>query len=159
VKDFYPSNFTFALLLLYRQGEELDKIDQQIIDALKENSRLTYSAIGKKIGLSEAAIRKRVKNLISKGVIKRFTVEVNMSQRANAVVLVSVSPSTSTSTISEKLCRIEGIKDVHEITGQYDIFVNISAPSIAEVNKCVDEIRSVEGVVNTNTMIILKSWG
>ncbi|MCP8317558.1 MAG: Lrp/AsnC family transcriptional regulator [archaeon] len=137
----------------------MDKIDQQIIDALKENSRLTYSAIGKKIGLSEAAIRKRVKNLISKGVIKRFTVEVNMSQRANAVVLVSVSPSTSTSTISEKLCRIEGIKDVHEITGQYDIFVNISAPSIAEVNKCVDEIRSIEGVVNTNTMIILKSWG
>jgi len=136
----------------------LDKIDQQIIDALKENSRLTYSAIGKKIGLSEAAIRKRVKNLISKGVIKRFTVEVNMSQRANAVVLISVSPSISTSSISEKLCRIEGIKDVHEITGQYDIFVNISAPSIAEVNKCVDEIRSIEGVVNTNTMIILKSW-
>ncbi|MCP8308739.1 MAG: Lrp/AsnC family transcriptional regulator [archaeon] len=137
----------------------MDKIDQQIIDALKENSRLTYSAIGKKIGLSEVAIRKRIKNLISKGVIKRFTVEVNLSQRANAIVLISVSPSISTSAISEKLCRIEGIKDVHEITGQYDIFVNISAPSIAEVNKCVDEIRSIEGVVNTNTMIILKSWG
>jgi len=137
----------------------LDKIDQQIIESLKENSRLAYSAIGKKIGLSEAAVRKRVKNLISKGVIKSFTIEVNISQRANAIVLISVSPSTSTSAISEKLCRVEGIKDIHEITGQYDIFVNISAPSIAEVNKCVDEIRSIEGVVNTNTMIILKSWG
>jgi len=136
----------------------LDKIDQQILDALKENSRLAYSSIGKKIGLSEAAVRKRVKNLISKGVIKSFTLEVNVSQRANAIVLISVSPSTSTSAISENLCRIEGIKDIHEITGQYDIFVNISAPSIAEVNKCVDEVRSIEGVVNTNTMIILKSW-
>jgi DNA-binding Lrp family transcriptional regulator len=136
----------------------LDKIDQQIIDVLKENSRLTYSAIGKKIGLSEVAIRKRIKNLISNGVIKKFTVEINMSQRANAIVLISVNPSVSTSFISEKLCKIEGVKDVHEITGQYDIFVNVSAPSIAEVNRCVDEIRSVEGVVNTNTMIILKSW-
>lgn len=136
----------------------MDKIDQQIIDVLKENSRLTYSAIGKKIGLSEVAIRKRIKNLISNGVIKKFTVEINMSQRANAIVLISVNPSVSTSFISEKLCKIEGVKDVHEITGQYDIFVNVSAPSIAEVNRCVDEIRSVEGVVNTNTMIILKSW-
>jgi len=136
----------------------LDEIDQQIIGILKENSRLTYSAIGKKIGLSEVAIRKRIKNLMSKGVIKRFTIEVNTSQRANAIVLISVSPSTSTSSISEKLSKIEGVKDVHEITGQYDVFVNISAPSIAEVNKCVDDIRSIEGVVNTNTMIILRSW-
>jgi len=136
----------------------LDEIDQQIIGILKENSRLTYSAIGKKIGLSEVAIRKRIKNLMSKGVIKRFTVEVNTSQRANAIVLISVSPSTSTPSISEKLSKIEGVKDVHEITGQYDVFVNISAPSIAEVNKCVDDIRSIEGVVNTNTMIILRSW-
>ncbi|MEM3436962.1 MAG: Lrp/AsnC family transcriptional regulator [Nitrososphaerales archaeon] len=136
----------------------MDKIDQQIIDVLKENSRLTYSAIGKKIGLSEVAIRKRIKNLISKGIIKKFTLEVNMGQRANAIVLISVNPSVSTSSISEKLCKIEGVKDVHEITGQYDIFVNISAESITEVNKCVDEIRSIEGVVSTNTMIILKSW-
>lgn len=136
----------------------MDEIDQQIIGILKENSRLTYSAIGKKIGLSEVAIRKRIKNLMSKGVIKRFTVEVNTSQRANAIVLISVSPSTSTPSISEKLSKIEGVKDVHEITGQYDVFVNISAPSIAEVNKCVDDIRSIEGVVNTNTMIILRSW-
>jgi DNA-binding Lrp family transcriptional regulator len=136
----------------------LDKIDQQIIETLKENSRLAYSSIGKKIGLSEAAVRKRVKNLMSNGVIKRFTVEVNVSQRSNAIVLISVSPSASTSAISEKLSGVEGIRDVHEITGQYDIFVNISAPSISEVNKCVDEIRSIEGVINTNTMIILKSW-
>ncbi|MEM2872992.1 MAG: Lrp/AsnC family transcriptional regulator [Nitrososphaerales archaeon] len=136
----------------------MDKVDQQIIGILKENSRLTYSAIGKKIGLSEVAIRKRIKNLMSRGVIKRFTIEVNTSQRANAIVLISVSPSTSTSSISEKLSKIEGVKDVHEITGQYDVFVNISAPSIAEVNKCVDDIRSIEGVVNTNTMIILRSW-
>ncbi|MEM3382834.1 MAG: Lrp/AsnC family transcriptional regulator [Nitrososphaerales archaeon] len=136
----------------------MDKIDQQIIDVLKENSRLTYSAIGKKIGLSEVAIRKRIKNLISKGVIKKFTLEVNTGQRTNAIVLISVNPSVSTSSISEKLCKIEGVKDVHEITGQYDIFVNISAQSIADVNKCVDEIRRIEGVINTNTMIILKSW-
>jgi len=137
---------------------ELNEIDQQIIDILRENSRLSYGAIGKKIGLSEAAVRKRIKNLIKTDIIKKFTIEVNVSQSANAIVLISLSPSTSSSDISKKLCEIEGIKNIFEITGQYDIFVNLSAHNIVEVNRYIDEIRSIEGITNTTTMIILKSW-
>jgi len=54
--------------------------------------------------------------------------------------------------------KIPGIEVVYEITGQYDIAVIISASNIAEVNRCVEEIRVVNGVVNTNTMIILRQW-
>ncbi|MCP8310421.1 MAG: Lrp/AsnC family transcriptional regulator [Candidatus Methylarchaceae archaeon HK01B] len=136
----------------------MDKVDQQIIDVLKEKSRLPYGAIGKKVGLSEAAVRKRIKKLIANGVIKKFTIDINVSKSANAIVLISLSPTTSSSAISKKLCELDGIKDIHEVTGQYDIFVNLSAHSIVEVNKCIDEIRSIDGITNTNTMIILKSW-
>ena len=136
----------------------MDKIDQQIIKVLKDNSRLPYGAIGKKVDLSEAAVRKRIKNLIATGIIKKFTIEVNVSESANAIVLISLSPSTSSSEISKKLCEIDGIVDIHEVTGQYDIFVNITAHNIVEVNKCIDEIRGIDGITNTNTMIILKSW-
>ncbi|MCP8323866.1 MAG: Lrp/AsnC family transcriptional regulator [Candidatus Methylarchaceae archaeon HK02M2] len=136
----------------------MDKIDQQIIEVLKDNSRLPYGAIGEKVDLSEAAVRKRIKNLIATGIIKKFTIEVNVSESANAIVLISLSPSTSSSEISKKLCEIDGIVDIHEVTGQYDIFVNITANNIVEVNKCIDEIRGIDGITNTNTMIILKSW-
>lgn len=137
----------------------MDSQDQRIVEILKENSRLTYSAIGKKIGLSEAATRKRIKNLVGKGDIRKFTVEVDTGQKTNAIVLVAVRSSVSTSAVSEKLRIIKGVGSVHEITGQYDIFVTISAASIAEVNKCVDEVRGIEGIDNTNTMIVLRSWG
>jgi len=52
--------------------------------------------------------------------------------------------------------RIPGVEVVYEITGQYDITAIISTLNVAEVNRCVEEIRRVKGVYNTNTMIILR---
>lgn len=134
----------------------MDEIDGKIISVLKENAKLTYNEIGKRIGLSEAAIRKRVKNLSSSGIIKKFTIEVN--QKTNAIVLISVDNLFSTSVVSEKLRKIKGIESICEITGQFDIFVTISAMNMVEVNKSVDGIREIEGVSGTNTMMVLKSW-
>jgi Lrp/AsnC family transcriptional regulator of lysine biosynthesis len=54
--------------------------------------------------------------------------------------------------------KIPNVENVYEVTGQYDIVAVVSAMNIAEVNECIEKIRRVEGVTNTNTMIILRSW-
>jgi DNA-binding Lrp family transcriptional regulator len=46
---------------------------------------------------------------------------------------------------------------VYEITGQYDIAAIIAAPAIADINKCIDDVRKIEGVSDTDTVIILKT--
>jgi DNA-binding Lrp family transcriptional regulator len=53
--------------------------------------------------------------------------------------------------------KLAGVKIVYEITGQYDIAAIIAAPAIAEINKCIDDIRKIEGVSDTNTVIILRT--
>ncbi|MEM0097919.1 MAG: Lrp/AsnC ligand binding domain-containing protein, partial [Conexivisphaerales archaeon] len=55
-----------------------------------------------------------------------------------------------------RINKINGVEKVYEITGQYDIAVLMSGPNIAEVNKVIDEIRKTDGVINTNTVIILR---
>jgi len=136
----------------------VDETDREIIKILKRNGRATYIDIGKKVGLSEGAVRKRVKALVDSGVIKRFTIKVGLVEGAEAITLLSVNPSFPTSDISEVLQKIPNVETVYEVTGQYDIAVIISALNITEVNHCVEEIRRVNGVVNTNTMIVLRSW-
>lgn len=54
--------------------------------------------------------------------------------------------------------ELPNVEAVYEITGQYTIAAIISALNIAEVDDCVEKIRRIDGVVNTNTMIILRSW-
>ena len=133
-----------------------DKVDEKIIEYLKENSRESFVDIGKKLKLSESAVRRRVKNLLRSGVIKKFTLELSEENATSAIVLVSVDSATDTSKVSAKLTKLEGVKTVYEITGQYDITVIISAATIAEINNSIDALRKIPGVVDTNTVIILK---
>ncbi len=133
-----------------------DKVDEKIIEYLKENARESFVDIGKKLKLSESAVRRRVKNLLGSGTIKKFTLELGEENATSAIVLVSVDSATDTSKVSTKLTKLEGVKTVYEITGQYDITVIISAATIAEINNSIDALRKIPGVVDTNTVIILK---
>ena len=133
-----------------------DNVDEKIIEYLKENSRESFVDIGKKLKLSESAVRRRVKNLLDSGTIKKFTLELGEENATSAIVLVSVDSATDTSKVSIKLTKLEGVKTVYEITGQYDITTIISASTITEINSSIDALRKIPGVVDTNTVIILK---
>jgi DNA-binding Lrp family transcriptional regulator len=133
-----------------------DKVDGKIIEYLKENSRESFVDIGKKLKLSESAVRRRVKNLVDSGTIKRFTLEMGEENVTSAIVLVSVDSATDTSKVSLKLAKLEGVKTVYEITGQYDITTIISASNISEINNSIDALRKISGVIDTNTVIILR---
>ena len=133
-----------------------DKVDGKIIEYLKNNSRESFVDIGKKLKLSESAIRRRVKNLVDSGTIKKFTLEMGEENVTSAIVLVSVDSATDTSKVSIKLAKLDGVKTVYEITGQYDIATIISASNISEINNSIDALRKIQGVIDTNTVIILK---
>lgn len=135
----------------------LDPIDQKIISILKINSRQPFVEIAKEIGLSESAIRRRVKNLIDTKIIKRFTVELDNKNRTSAITLISVTSTSDTSTVSTALMSLNGVEVIYEITGQYDIAAIISSSSVAEINRCIDDVRRIEGVSDTNTVIVLRT--
>jgi len=135
----------------------IDSLDDQIIKILQSNSRKSFVEIADEIRLSESAVRRRVKNLIDSGIIKRFTIELEASKKTSAITLISVSSTADTSVVSSNLMKLKGVEIIYEITGQYDIAVIIVAPTIAEINKYIDEVRKIEGVSDTNTVIILKT--
>ena len=134
-----------------------DKIDDKIIGYLRDDARESFVEIGKKLKLSESAVRRRVKNLVDSGVIEKFTVEMGETNTTSAIVLISVDSATDTSKVSAKLTKLEAVKTVYEITGQYDISVIIRAGNIAEINICIDDLRKIQGVIDTNTVIILRT--
>jgi Lrp/AsnC family transcriptional regulator, regulator for asnA, asnC and gidA len=138
-------------------NNNIDSRDDQIIRILQSNSRKPFVEIADEIRLSESAVRRRVKNLIDSGIIKRFTVELEASKKTSAITLISVSSTADTSVVSSNLMKLNGVEIIYEITGQYDIAVIIAAPTIAEINKYIDEVRKIEGVSDTNTVIILKT--
>jgi Lrp/AsnC family transcriptional regulator, regulator for asnA, asnC and gidA len=138
-------------------SNELDSTDQKIMQLLREDSRKSFVDIGAKIGLSESAVRRRVKNLMDNGLIKKFTIEMGTSNKTSAITFISVDSHVETDIICAKLMDLNGIEVIYEITGQYDIAVIITAPAISDINRCVDNLRKIEGVSDTNTVIVLRT--
>jgi DNA-binding Lrp family transcriptional regulator len=137
---------------------KMDETDRKILQILKDDGRAGYSKIGKEIGLSEGAVRKRIKTLTDTGVVRKFTVKIGVAEGAEAITLLATNPSRPTQEVSNKIREIPNVETLYEVTGEYDIVVVINGLSVAEVNECVERIRRVEGIMKTNTMIVLRSW-
>ena len=142
-----------------RKKEEMveDKINERILEILRKDARESFVEIGKKLKLSESAIRRRVKTMVDGGIIEKFTVQEGEINSTSAIVLISVDSSIDTSKVSSKLTKLDAVKTVYEITGQYDISVIIRAPTINEINICIDDLRKIPGIIDTNTVIILRT--
>jgi Lrp/AsnC family transcriptional regulator, regulator for asnA, asnC and gidA len=140
-------------------ADNLNSIDEKIIGLLKSDSRKSFVEIANSIGMSESAVRRRVKNLQDTGVIQKFTIDLGPSNKTSAITLISVSSVADTAKVSDQLLKLKGVEIVYEITGQYDIATIIVAPTILEINSYIDEIRKIDGVSDTNTVIILRTLG
>lgn len=135
----------------------LDDVDRKILELLFQDARASYKKMGEAVGLSEGAVRKRVKRLVEQGVIKRFTVVIDDRSMIKALTMINVDPSVPTPAVAESLMKIDGVQEVYEVTGIYDAIALIMASDMNMLNRCIDSVRRVRGVRNTNTCIILKS--
>ncbi|MEM0489955.1 MAG: HTH-type transcriptional regulator LysM [Ignisphaera sp.] len=136
----------------------IDDIDLKLLQLLKENARTSYSKLARELGISEGAVRKRISKLVKSGVIKKMTIEYELENELKAVILVKTQPPTPVPEVSKNIKRIVGVDVVYEVTGEYDIVVIARATGVDTVNRFIDEIRSIPGVVSTYTMIVLRTW-
>ena len=122
----------------------MDEVDRQIIKLLKDDSRAGYGEIGAKVGLSEGAVRKRIKTLSDEGVIRKFTVKIGVAEGAQAITLLATNPAYPTQEVSKKIQAIPNVETVYEVTGEYDIVAVISGMNVTEVNECIEKIRKLK---------------
>lgn len=135
----------------------VDEIDERILRLLEDNSRMSYVDIGRTVGLSEGAVRNRVQALVSGGVIKRFTIEKASTHGVRALTMIAVDPGTPTYEVSKRVNRLAGVERIYEVTGEYDIVMVSSGSSIEGINKVIEDVRKIEGVEKTNTIIVLRT--
>ena len=137
---------------------KLDETDRKILEMLLEDARMPNQKLGKKVGLSEPAARRRVAALVSNGIIKRFTIDVEEKGGVSAIVFISTSPHVPAEKIMAMLKGEEGIGAVWELSGDIDVAITLFAPDIESLNRRIDEIRAFEGIKKTKLSVILKKW-
>lgn len=136
---------------------KLDEVDKKIMELLRNDSRTPYTNMAQALDISEGTVRRRIQNLVQSGMIKRFTVEAR-DERPKALVLISIAASIPTSRIAEQISKFGGVTSLFEVAGPYDITLTVSGDDVTSINQSIDEIRSIRGVQQTNTLFVLKEW-
>ncbi len=135
----------------------LDETDNKILAILKENGRASFADIARQVGLSEGAIRKRVKVLSDRRIIEKFTIDVSEATgQVRAIVMVKLAVNSSEQKLVDHIRTIAGVADVRAITGGYDVFVDIRSSSTKELYDKIASIRNQKGVTSTLTMTVLR---
>ena len=133
-----------------------DEKDSKILSLLKKNSRASNTEIAQAVGLSEGAVRQRIKSLIQKGTIKRFTIETSSEAGNQAVVMIKAKGNTKK--MMGEITKLPGVRSGFEISGSYDACLILFAENMEELDKRIDEIRALPTVEDTRTFIALKEW-
>ncbi len=135
----------------------LDGKDRAILDELRKDSRRSTKAIAEDLNMPRATVHERIRRMHDKGIIRRFTVIPDHSllgESITAFILVTFLPHEPVSqrTVAEIISAIDGVQEVHLISGEYDMMVKVRGNSLENVGALViDRIRNVEGVGRTIT--------
>ncbi|MCF8885456.1 MAG: Lrp/AsnC family transcriptional regulator [Nitrososphaerota archaeon] len=136
-----------------------DEKDLEILKALQENGRASYSEIAKRLGLSEAAVYTRIQRMIKQGVIKKIQAIIDPEKlgfNLTAIIAVKAQPSKYEQLLNE-LSKMSEILEIHDVTGDYYCLLKIRVTSRESLAKLLDKIGSMEGVLSTDTRIVLRT--
>ena len=139
---------------------ELDDTDKKIIEMLKKDARVPFTDIGKELGVSDATVHIRIKKLIGKGVIKRYTADVNKSILGKGMcgfALLNVKPGKMEK-VAMNLVGDENISAVYEIDGPSDLLIKIDVKDLDELRRIMLDTRKMSDVAGSELITVLKMW-
>lgn len=135
----------------------IDEKDLAILKELENDASRSTKAIAKALNMPRATVHERVRKMREKGVIRGFTVIPDYSKLGepiSAFILVSFLPNNTISQreLARKISDLEGVREVHLISGEYDILLKVRAKSMEDIGSLViDRLRKIEGVGRTIT--------
>jgi Lrp/AsnC family transcriptional regulator for asnA, asnC and gidA len=144
----------------------LDDVSKAIIEQLQADGRRSYAAIGKVVGLSEAAVRQRVQRLIDAGVMQVVAVTDPLELGFARQAMVGIRVHGPMEPVADALAELEEVDYVVITAGVYDVLVEVVCESDEHLLEVIsDKIRRINGVDATETFMYLKlrkqtySWG
>ncbi len=148
------------------RAPNLDDIAKRIIELLQGDGRLSYSAIAKDVGLSEAAVRHRVQKLIEGGVIQIVAVTDAMQMGFARQAMIGIKITGDVQEVAAKLGAMDELDYIVITTGRFDILAELVATSDEELLDIISKrVSTIEGVVTTETFVYMRlvkqtyAWG
>lgn len=138
----------------------VDDIDKGILRCLRENARMSASAIGARVGLSVSAVIERIKKMETAGLIRQYTALIDPScigRDIRAYISVSLEHPKHIENFSKCVRGNHHIDECHYVTGDFDFLIKVATDSTQSLERVLAEIKSIRGVSLTRTLVVLST--
>jgi len=138
----------------------VDKIDQKILSELSRDSSISIPKLSKKINVNSSVVYSRIKRLVKKKLIERFTIDVNNKEFGYGVKSITGinMDSKQRDVVIQELFKIQGVREVSEVTGRFDILVTMYAKNLSDMYRIIsDNIGKIQGLVGSESFIEMKT--
>lgn len=138
---------------------KVDDLDMIILSELSQDANISVPRISKKINVNSSVVYSRIKRLIKRKIIERFTIIVNDSElgyTVKALTGINMDSKMRDHVIGE-LLKITEVREISEVTGRFDILVTIYAKNLDEMHRLISErIGRIQGIKSSESFIEMK---
>lgn len=139
--------------------DALDALDRRLVAVLRDDGRAPISRLAKDLQISRGTVQNRLDRLIESGVIRGFAARLRHDiddGAVRALMMIEMS-GKSTAAVIKPLRGIPEIRAVHTTTGKWGVIAEIRTNTLTELDLVLTAVRMIDGVLNTETSILLTS--
>jgi DNA-binding Lrp family transcriptional regulator len=136
-----------------------DDLDRRLIAALRVNGREPVSSLAAQLGVTRATVSSRIDRLVASGIVLGFSIRVREEtgdDTIRAIALIALE-GRSTDEVIRKLRGFPEVHALHSTNGGWDLVAELHADSLKSFDQLLGRIRSIDGVVNSETSLLLSS--
>ena len=135
----------------------MDDLDRRLIALLRDNARAPTAALAKALRVSRGTVQNRIERLQASGTLLGFTIRVGAAddvERVRAIMTIEIEGGRS-GAILAALRELPSVRAAHSTNGRWDMVAELETPDLAGFSAALDAIRGVEGIVGTETSLLL----
>jgi len=137
----------------------IDDLDLKILSELAQDASISVPKLSKKISVNASVVYSRIKRLVKRGLIKKFTIVINdeaLGFGVKALTGINMDSKLRDNVLNE-LFKIPEVREVAEVNGRFDILVTMTSRSLDEMHQLISEkVGRIEGVQRTETFIEMR---
>lgn len=138
---------------------KVDNLDLKILSELSDDAAISIPKLSKKINVNTSVVYSRIKRLLKRKMIERYTIEINdkeLGYTVKSFTGINID-SKQRDNVINGLFEINGVREISEVTGRFDILVTMHAKNLAEMHRLISEgIGKIQGIIGSESFVEMK---
>ncbi|HVW39928.1 MAG TPA: Lrp/AsnC family transcriptional regulator [Amycolatopsis sp.] len=137
----------------------MDALDARLLLLLTDTPRLGVLECARRLGVARGTVQARLDRLTEQGILGGFPPEVDLAAMGyglTAFAVLEIAQGSRTE-VAEGLAAIDQVCEAHATTGQGDLFVRMVARDHDDLQRVIDQVVGLPGVLRTSTSLALST--